>query len=174
MKPLLLSLLSTISVVLGLVGLVVIGWGLRRMSQASRTRKWPTTQGSILSSTTVSRIAPPVPRPGEDEEETAARPPQTLYRPEVTYTYKVGQRSFTGTALGSDEVEISSERQARDHAARYVPGSPVTVYYDPEDPQRALLEPGIQATSWVLPTVGVVFLIVTGALSFFIRWYSGR
>lgn len=174
MKPLVLSLLSTLSVILGLVGLTVVVLGLRRMGRASRSRSWPTAPGVIVSSTTVARQAPAIPRPGEDEDETAARPPQTLYRPEVTYTYTVGGRTFTGSALGVDEVEISSEDKARAHAARYAPGASVTVHYDPQAPDRAVLEPGVSAASWALPAVGVVFLAVTGALYLFVRWYSGR
>lgn len=172
MKALLLSLLSTLSVVLGLVGLGVLGWGFWRMWQAARSRAWPTTQGTILTSTTASRAAPP--RPSDDEDEAAARSPQTLYRPEVTYTYTVGGRTFTGSALGLDAVEVSSERQAQAHAARYVPGAPVTVWYEPGNPGRAVLEPGVGAASWAIPAVGAVFLVVTGALYLFIRWYSGR
>lgn len=174
MKPALLSLLSTIGVVLGVTGLVVIGLGLRRMGQAARSRKWPTAPGSIHSSTTVSRTAPPLPQQDEDEEQAASRPPQLLHRPEVTYTYTVHGKSYTGTTLGVDQVEVSSERQAREHAARYVPGAPVTVYYDPENPSRALLEPGVHSTSWLFPAVGVVFLVVATALYAFVRWYSGR
>lgn len=172
MKALLLSLLSTISVVLGLVGLGVLGWGFWRMRRASRSRAWPTVQGTLVSSTTASREAPPL--PSRDGDAAASRPPRTLYRPEVAYTYTVGGRSYTGTQLGLDEVEVSSERHAQAHAARYVPGAPVTVFHDPEDPSRAVLEPGVGAASWAIPAVGAVFLVVTGALYLFIRWYSGR
>ncbi len=174
MKPALLSLLSTIGVVLAVTGLIVLGFGMRRMGQASRRRKWPTTPGSIRSSTTVARIAPALPQHGEDEEDAAARPPQTLHRPEVTYTYTVDGKTYTGTALGLDTVEVSNERMAREHAARYVPGAPVTVYYDPENPSRALLEPGIHSDSWLIPGAGAACLIVAAALYGFVRWFSGR
>jgi hypothetical protein len=173
MKPLLLSLLSTLSVILGLVGLWVLGLGLRRMAQASRSRRWPTAQGTLLSSTVAQRSAPPL-RRDEDDEDAPPAPPQTLYRPQVEYRYSVGPQAFTGTSLALEELEVSSEEHARKHAARYVPGSPVTVYYDPQNPGRAVLEPGVRAVSWALPVVGVVFLIATGALALFVRWYSGR
>ena len=41
-------------------------------------------------------------------------------------------------------------------------------------PHRALLEPGVQGTSWALPIAGAACLIVTGAFFFFVRWFSGR
>jgi hypothetical protein len=173
MKPTLLALLSTIAVILGVVGLGVIVVGLWRMGQASRARRWPTVQGTVLSSTTASRTAPPPP-PLEGEDEDEERPPQTLYRPVVRYTYNVGGHAFTSETLGPEDLEVSSERHAREHAARYPRGAQVTVYYDPDDPDRAYLEPGVRAGSWIMPGVGVVFLIVTGALYAFVRWFSGR
>ena len=173
MKPLLLALMSTIGVALAVAGVAVFFFGLWRMRQAARTRRWPTVQGTILSSTTASRQGPPPP-PLASEDEDAERPPQTLYRPLVKYSYSVDGRSYTSETLGPDDVEHSSERLAREHAARYAPGAPVTVYYDPDDPARAYLEPGIHAVSWLLPGLALVFLLVSAADYAFIRWFSGR
>ncbi|MFP2928803.1 DUF3592 domain-containing protein [Pyxidicoccus sp. 3LG] len=173
MKPLLLSVLSTISVILGVTGLGVFVWGFLRMRKTARTRSWPTTQGTIRSSRVTSRDAPVLPDDSSDDDASTPRT-QRLYRPEVEYTYTVGRQTYTGTQLGFDVVEVSSQEQARAHAARYAPGSPVTVFHDPEDPGQALLEPGIQATSWAIPGAGVACLFVATAFFFFIRWFSGR
>ena len=54
------------------------------------------------------------------------------------------------------------------------PGTPVSVHFDPEQPERAVLEPGVGAVSWVLPGVGAVFLLVAGALALFVWWFNGR
>lgn len=170
MKPLLLSLLSTLAVLLGFTGLALVGVGLRRMAKASRSRRWPSVPGTVLSSTVSSRMAPP----SSQDEDSPPEVPQRLYRPEVRYTYSVGGREFTGSALGLDEVEISDEPLVREQAARYPPDAAVTVYYDPADPSQAVLEPGVQASAWLLPAMGLVFLIVTGSLYLFVRWYSGR
>jgi hypothetical protein len=174
MKPLLLSLLSTVSVVLGLVGLGVLVWGFLRMRQTARTRSWPTTQGTIRSSTVTSREAPPLTSESSYDDDAPKPKPQVLYRPQVEYTYTLGQETYTGTALGRDVLEVSSRQHAQAHAARYVPGAPVTVFYDPADPGQALLEPGVQGASWALPGAGAACLFITGAFYLFIRWYSGR
>lgn len=173
MKPLLLSVLSTLGVLLGLVGLGVVVWGLLRVRRTSRTRTWPTTRGTIRSSTVVSREAAPLRTESSYVDDTPPAP-QVLYRPQVEYTYTVGQKTYTGTALGVDEVEVSSQQHARAHAARYAPGAAVTVFHDPEDPGKALLEPGVQAVSWAVPAAGGICLAVASALYLFIRWYSGR
>lgn len=174
MKPLLLSVLSTIAVILGVVGLGVLVWGFLRMRQTARTKHWPTTQGTIRSSTVTSREAPPLNQEESYDDDAPKPKPQVLYRPRVEYTYTVDGQTYTGTALGRDVVEVSSSQHAQTHAARYVPRAPVTVFYDPNDPSQALLEPGVQATSWAIPGAGAACLIVTTAFYFFIRWYSGR
>lgn len=174
MKPLFLSVLSTISVILGVVGLVVLVWGFLRMRQTARTKHWPTVKGTIRSSTVASREAPAMRQDSSDDDDAPKPPPQTLYRPQVEYTYTVDGQTYTGTELGRDVVEVSSRQHAQAHAARYVPRTPVTVFYDPNDPSQALLEPGVQASSWAIPGAGAACLIVTTAFYFFIRWYSGR
>ena len=174
MKPLLFSLLSTIGVVLAVVGLGLVAVGLRRMGQASRSRRWPTVQGTVVSAIVKSRQVPATPDPGEDAEEAAARAPQTVYRPEVTYTYEVDGRRLTGTTLNLEGLELSNEERVRAHAARYAPGQSVTVYYDPAAPERAVLEPGVHAGSWLMPAMGGIFLFVAGGLYLFVRAFSGR
>lgn len=174
MKPLLLSLLSTISVVLGLVGLGVLVWGFIRMRQSARTRSWPTTQGTIRSSRVTSREAPALQTETSYDDDAPAPAPRILYSPQVEYTYTVEGQRYTGTELTLDSVEVSNKQHAQAHAARYAPGRPVTVFYDPEDPSRALLEPGVHSTSWAIPAAGAACLFVTGAFYLFVRWYSGR
>ncbi|GCF14092.1 hypothetical protein Harman_20270 [Haloarcula mannanilytica] len=62
------------------------------------------------------------------------------YQPNVTYTYRVDGRTYTGSdiAFGSDV-----DTNQRDRAARvlqhYAEAEPVTVYYDPDSPGDAYL-----------------------------------
>ncbi len=174
MKPIFLSVLSVISVILAVSGLGVLVWGLRRMQQASVAKDWPTAQGTIRSSTVVSREAEPI-NPQESYDDDAPKPKgQVLYRPEVEYTYTVGGETYTSNTLAWDVTEVSSRQHAQTQAARYTPKAPVTVYYDPEDPSRALLNPGVQAASWAVPGAGGACILIATAFYFFIRWFSGR
>ncbi|WP_164021548.1 DUF3592 domain-containing protein [Pyxidicoccus trucidator] len=174
MKPLLLSVLSTISVILAVTGLGVLVWGLRRMQQIARTADWPTTEGTIRSSTVTSREVAPINAETSYDDDAPKPAPQILYRPEVEYTYTVDGQSYTGTSLGKDVVEVSSKQHAQAHAARYPRGTPAKVFYDPEDPSQAVLEPGVQATSWAVPGAGIASIAVATAMYFVIRWFSGR
>jgi hypothetical protein len=174
MKPLFLSVLSVISVILAVTGLGVLVWGFRRMQQSSAMKDWPTTQGTIRSSTVVSREAAPL-NAEESYDDDAPKPkPQVLYRPDVEYTYTVNGETYTGNLIAFDVTEVSSKQHAQAQAARFVPRAPVTVYYDPEDPQHALLEPGVQAASWAIPGAGAACIFIATAFYFFIRWFSGR
>lgn len=172
MKPWLLAFSATLAVLLGVTGVGLIIYGLWQVWKHARTRRWPTVQGTILSSTTTVRM--PEREAADEQSRSLDEPPQPLYRPEVRYTYTVGGRSFTGERISTTDVEVSSETYARSIAQRYVPGTPVAVRHDPSDPAQAVLEPGIHLASWLLPAAGILFLIVSGGLAFFVRWYWKR
>jgi hypothetical protein len=173
MKPLLLTVMTWIAVILGAVGLGVLGWGLWRLWKAARTRSWPTAQGTILDATVAKRDAMPPDR-DEDPDPSRPRPPETLYRAVVTYSYRVSGRTFTSDRLTLEEVETSSESHARKLSERYTPGAPVTVHYDPADPTRAILLPGIRPASWLGAVIGLVFLVLSTAMLLFVRWWYLR
>jgi hypothetical protein len=60
---------------------------------------------------------------------------------DVHYTYEVANLTYSRTKVSFRNLDRPI-RQAKDTAARYRPGDIVTVYYDPEDPQEAVLEIG--------------------------------
>ncbi|WP_336336613.1 DUF3592 domain-containing protein [Haloarcula brevis] len=62
------------------------------------------------------------------------------YRPNVTYTYRVDGRTYTGrdVAFGTDVDTNQRDRAAR-VVSNYDEGSSVTVHYDPDDPADAYL-----------------------------------
>ena len=67
----------------------------------------------------------------------------TTYGVRVTYSYTVSGQEYTGDRLRYGQVSSSSYPQARKAAAKFPVGSPITVYYNPSDPQDALLRPGL-------------------------------
>jgi len=171
MKPFLLTLITWIAVILGAVGLGVLAWGLWRVLVAARTRSWPTVPGTIVSSRVTQRAAPVVEQP--DAPGRPRRPmPDTLYKAEVIYRYGVEGRTYEAANVTLENLETSAEGYARGIVERYRQGAPVTVSYDPARPERAVLEPGAHSTSWLLPAIGLVFLIVAAGLGLFVRfWY---
>jgi hypothetical protein len=106
--------------------LVVISWKKKRNDPA--TGAWLPTQGTIISS--------------EVKEHRAVNPEsasKTVFSPMVRYQYSCVGRVFSGFQITFDAVEYS-RNQAEQIAGSYLPGSPVTVYYDPSHPEQAVLQ----------------------------------
>ncbi len=132
--------LIAVFVVVG-IGLAIWGWSVLQNARVSES--WPTTDGQILSSNV---------REDRDEDGTS-------YFGDVTFGYFVDDISYT-----SDTVSFGQYGGERDHAeeivARYPAGSGVTVYYDPADPETAVLEPGVTWSSYMLLGMGVLFTCI--------------
>jgi len=82
----------------------------------------------------------------------------TSYSAEVTYHYKVGGSYHIGTKVAFGAMS-SSASAAREILARYTVGSKVPVHYLPDDPETAVLEPGIHGGTWICFGVGSVFVL---------------
>jgi len=134
------------------VGMLVIGViGLR---QAAASRDWPTTQGVILSSA-VERVR----RNDPDRGFT------TTFHARISFSYSVGGEPYTGDRVGVGDYGRNTNHHARSVVRKYPVGSQVTVYYDPNRPQSSLLEPGVRPMAFVIPGLGVAFVLF-GGLSF--------
>lgn len=107
----------------------------RRKSQD--TTRWSRTPGQVEYSTVQ------VKNPGPDND-------IQKYFAYVRYAYQVG-----GATLHNDEVWLNSKHQAKTYdqaeliAERYFPGRKVMVFFDPRNPERAVLEPGFHAGAYV-------------------------
>ena len=89
----------------------------------------------------------------------------TSYKPVVSYRYAVGARQFVGT--GVLPVTISSSYGwAQSLQRRFVPGTSVTAYYDPQKPWQAFLVHDVS----FLPLLFVAFpLLMAGLMTWMVR-----
>jgi hypothetical protein len=90
--------------------------------KASTMQTWPSAPGSIV----------------ESELRSRRRGSRRIYYPHIVYQYNVMGQTHTGKRI-SPGPESGSSR-ARELLAKYPPGAPVTVYYDPQNPSDAALE----------------------------------
>jgi len=121
------------------------------------SEKWPTTKGSIE----LSQL-------GTGTKRQRVGPDRRYYYPQIRYRYRVGMREYVSERISANSVFILGARdlsdfksdpaEARAVVARYPGGSTVRVFYDPDDPRDALLEPG--------PTSSAQQKIVFGSLCF--------
>ena len=121
-----------------LAGLAVLGWGAHDAEQAWSSNGWPRAAGRIIHSAAYSSGGGSM--------------------VSMWFEYAVN-----GVRFVSDRVRIggnhtpSSEDAAKIVASHPV-GSAVEVAYDPDHPERAVLEPGLDRRHAVLPLAGLVVL----------------
>ena len=137
--------------IIALLGLVLVGGGVRVLLRAARSKRWPTVPGRVVESGTATRVRPPVAE-GEGPLPSSA---QTVHLPVIRYEYPVKSVVFSSNDIGFGATESSSSEQAAAVAARYPVGREVSVFYDPKDPTEACLEPGAQGTTYIPLAVGV-------------------
>jgi hypothetical protein len=120
------------------------GWTIVRNARASA--EWPTAEGRISS----SEIEHSTDSEGDDD-----------YTPRVSYTYQVNGLSYENFTIKFGETTYSSERTALEILARYPVGQAVSVHYDPTNPDRAVLEAGVTGGSYIVLSIGVIFVFVS-------------
>lgn len=121
------ALIITTMLALGLgVGLIV--YTLRSAALGRISLAWPSVTGEVSRALLV-------------QEESGEGP---LYRPSVSYRYSVdgriyaGSNAFFGSRFGIPLRASVSARVSRLSSEGHVP-----VFYDPQDPSRSVLDPGL-------------------------------
>ncbi len=134
-------------------GLVLLVVRRRRSALSRASRSWPTVSGTVLAS--------------EVRHYGITESARRRYYPAVTYRYEVDGRTYSGKRMYFDEV-ASTESWAAELARKYPVGSTAPVYYDPADPECALLEPRLSGSfnygclGFSLIAVGVFFVVYLG------------
>jgi hypothetical protein len=120
----------------------------RAAGKAKASETWPTTIGKILSSEVLVEES----RDGEGS---------TWYNPVVAYSYSAGGRSLEGSRIRFANMRRGSRKKAEAVLASYRAGAPVTVRYNPEKPDEAVLETQKPGPLYlVLALGGLVFIAV--------------
>ena len=139
-------------------GLVAAG-GIADVLDGIQSRSWTATDGTI----TLSKM----------ESGTARRRRsfrrRTYYSPQIQYRYRAGDRELLGERISADNVRflgmktIDSSRtdaaEVEQIVSRYPVGSTARVYYDPDDPTRALLEPGTTSGAMLRAAAGSLLFL---------------
>lgn len=125
------------AIILGLfiiAGFVAVLWGWFIIAKAQKTRRWPVVEGVI-------------------DQSTSALEANDLL-PHILFSYTVNAHTyqrvleFPGGTSPSPELAIS-------YARKYPVGTKVPVYFNPDQPDHATLEPGLARGDWMIPAVGI-------------------
>lgn len=105
-----------------LFSLMVWRGGLRGRRTAESSRNWPTVRGKVTAS-------------------NVEKGWKTLYVPRVFYKFSVGGVEYTSTMISfaNDHIRKEAAEKTRDS---YSVGKDVLVYYNPDNPEQAVLVPG--------------------------------
>jgi hypothetical protein len=127
-------------VCLFVAGLIWTYQGISDARKAARASSWPTVQGTVRS----SEVAEVWHRKGRS------------YRADIKYDYRVGPTSYVGERVRVEGFSLGLKGGAEKVVSRYPAGQAVTVHYESENPDSALLEVGL--------TLGHLFRIGLGLL----------
>ncbi len=120
-------------------GLGFVVMGLQEIELARSTVNWPTVPGTIVASSIHS---------GESGS-----------APLIEYRYSVEYKGYTNDTIRIGLNYSSSDPNfANAFRRRYKVGRHVLVAYDPNQPESAVLEPGIYKCSFKLVLIGLLFL----------------
>ncbi|MGY0569778.1 DUF3592 domain-containing protein [Bradyrhizobium sp. RDM12] len=143
------------------VGVFCVAEYVRTRRLANASLGWPTAAGRITRCDVIEEII-------EEKTERDDKPTTTelrhRYQVALRYAYRVGKRDFIGTEVDWGGTMISGFREvAEKAAARYHPGQNVKVYYDPNQPGLAVLEPA-SGEGALAPLIGAAVFAIVGGL----------
>jgi hypothetical protein len=87
------------------------------------------------------------------------------YYPVITYQWEVGGQTYQSNryALGTTHREFNHREDAEEAAAKWSAQSEIEVYYDPDAPEMAVLDPSLNIGLFVPIILGLLF----GLIGFF-------
>lgn len=144
------------AVCIGGMGVLCALMFIAGLMQARQTANWTSTQGTVVSNEVESFYS------SSDGSSSRGRP---VHKAVIEYRYQAGGVDYHSSRRHIGVESASGNRsKAEQEAALYMPGLPVTVYYDPQDPSSAVLTRGYKG--------GLGMLLLTAALLGLAWWVA--
>lgn len=134
------------------VGLVITKIGVEQFILAGESLEWPEVPGVI----TDARVVRDTSSDGE------------VYSAQIEYRYHVEGKEYQSERRSFAEYRSSNRGTHEAIATRYPRGEMVRVFYNPDSPDQAVLEPGRSFMSWGVPAFGLLFAGIGVALTIYI------
>ncbi len=127
------------------VGLIITAFGWRAFQRGKATAQWPSVSGEISA----ARLA-------SDENDLL---------PDIRFSYSIDSNHHEGR-VEFPPGTMPMPGFASNQLEKYPLGSKVTVYYNPQRPDQATLEPGRANDDWLVLATGIGFTAI-GLLAMF-------
>ncbi len=138
-----------IPLIFGGVGVIILAFGIRSLKEARISAQWPATDGRIISSRVERHVS----------RSSSSGNTSVTYGADITYDYVVDGHTYEGSRVAVGDIRTSNRSRAERIVERYAAGTPVEVFYNPDDPSRAVLEAGLQSQAFLLPGLGSAFIL---------------
>jgi hypothetical protein len=126
-----------------IIGIVTLYTFTREQKLAGLSVYWPNTIGKIVSS----------------EVRTNDSGDGPLYEADVIYQYSIDDFEYSSKRV-SYGLWIFSNTRTEKIVNKYQAGKEVLVYYNPDSPKEAVLEPGTQSIIYVIIIVALFFILI--------------
>jgi hypothetical protein len=136
------------------LGALLLWQAWRRQQKVKASMSWPYVLGKVLAAS----VRQVVVRGDADTRDT------TNYVPSVQYEYQVGGQNYQGNRLAFQEKGYNSHKKAFKLVADFPVGGPVSVYFDPANPQNAVLERKAHGNNFILAVGGILVLAAISSL----------
>lgn len=131
------------------IGGVIVYLGCLSYMKSRASQSWPTAQGAVVSSEVTAH---------RSRSRKGRR--RTTYGAEVRYEYTANGVKYSSDKISFGEYRTHNSGPAQATVDRYPPGAEVVVYYNPDQPEEAVLEPGKMGGIMILFIVGGMFGVV--------------
>ena len=127
-----------------------------------RSTSWPSIEGKILSSEIVAT---------EESERIDVGPHagfsknRQSFSNQITYLYEVGGKKYRGSRIDFNRV-FPTKKNIESRLKNYQKDQPAKVFYNPDDPSKAVLETGTGLYDFIYLGMSLLFLVVFGGLFF--------
>lgn len=147
--------------VFNLLGILIVGYGLRDVYRAWQTCSWEKTSGRLVEASL------------EETACTNAKSHRCIYEVKTTYAYDVSGRPFQGKTIAPSYLPTSEQvhHEKLLNTLKSVPS--LNVYYDPLRPEKCTLVPGMDGGTFALLTIGIMWLAVTVGITGMIYLIQG-
>ena len=122
------------------VGAIVGGMYLVKVAGASKS--WPSAPGVITESIV--------------ENASSRSSDEVSYIAKISYRYTVNDVEHWSSGVSFADLQSSSPGFVQKTVDRYPVGKEVVVFYNPEEPDKAVLESGVPWAIWFVPSIGVL------------------
>ena len=117
------------------------------------TKAWPSTTGHILTADVEEDSR-------RERRDNGSYRTRYTYTPRITYAYTIQGIEYTGHRIRADDSGGDRDK-AFDTINEYPVGSLVDVFYDPENPDSAVLKQGADTVAvWLFGGVGGLFVVL--------------